>query len=128
MIQTSIDRTDSKTGGELAIPRDVVSIVEAANRILLEQLPSLTNLTLNASWCRFEEIPGKGWCVYLDIFTAEYSYGQQLRVNDLRHPAQAKELIREVLWEFAQTYSEKVGEEIQKIRAGLKQLLAVGAA
>ncbi len=126
MIQTSIDRIDHRTGREVAIPTEALSVVERANVVLREQLASLEHLPLHASWCRFEHDPQSGWVVALHIFTDEYSYGQQVRVSDLRDPVMAKVFVREVLWQFAQTYSDKVGAQIRQIRADLKQLLAVG--
>lgn len=125
MIHTSIDRIDHTTGREVDIPSEVLSVVEGANRILAEQLRSVDHLPLHATWCRFAKSVDRGWTVTLDVYTEEYGYGQQLRVDDLRDPAKAKELIRETLWEFGRTYSRQAGEQIRQVREDLKRLLTV---
>jgi hypothetical protein len=127
MIQTNIDTVDHRTEKEVAVPADVIAVVERANQILQDQFRTAPDRGLQASWCQFEEVTGVGWCVNLDVFTPVYGYGRQLRVNDLRQPSRAKELIWEVLDEFAQTYSDKVDEQLRKIRTDLKELLAAGA-
>jgi hypothetical protein len=127
MGQTNIDRTDPKTGRELAIPSDIASVIATANQWLEKQLKSMHAHSLHATWSRFENHPSTGWTVSLDVYTPEYSYGRELRVDDLRQPRQAKESIWSVLVEFAETYSDKIGEQLRQIREDLKQLLASGS-
>jgi len=126
MTDERIDLTDHETGQTVHVPADVLRVVKQADQVLEAQLAPLRHLALRTSWCNFENDPRDGWLVALHVFTPEHSYGRQGRVEDIRQAAQAKEFVWGVLSEFAQTYSTKIGEQIQRIRTDLKQLLAAG--
>jgi hypothetical protein len=127
MLKTSIDTIDHRTERKVDVPPEFLEVVARADGILREQFMNSRVSVLEASWCRFENVPGQGWCVQLDVFTPVYGFGQQFRIEDLRDPTAAKRMIWSVLDEFAQTYSDKVDEQLRTIRADLKQLRSVGA-
>jgi len=126
MADEQIDLIDHTTGQVVAVPADELRVVEQADHILESQLVPLRHLPLRTSWCNFEHDPRDGWLVGFHVFTSEHSYGRQVRIEDLRQASRAKEFVWDVLSEFAQTYSTKIGEQIQQIRTDLKQLLAAG--
>lgn len=127
MIQTTIDTFDYRAEKETDVPGDVLAVVKRADLILREQFRSIPARGLQASWCRFEKIPDVGWCVSLQVFTPTYSYGQQIGIDDLRDAGRAKNHIWDVLDAFAQTYSDKIDEQLRQIRVDLKQLLTAEA-
>ncbi len=126
MLDDRIDRMDHASNREIDLPGDVIEILASADQMLDDQLTALRQLPLHASWCHFRKDPTLGWMVSLHLFTSEYSFGQEVRVENLRDPANAKEFVRSVFWEYAQTYSEKIGEQIRQIRSDLKVLIAAG--
>lgn len=126
MADERIDVTDHQTGQAVPVPADVMRVVTQADQIVETQLAPLRHLPLRTSWCHFENDPREGWLVAFHVFTSEHGYGRQVRVEDLRLPSEAKEFVWGVLSDFAQTYSTKIGEQIQQIRTDLKQLLAAG--
>jgi hypothetical protein len=106
MADERIDLLDHATGKTVPVPADVLRVVTQADQIVGAQLAPLRHLPLR--------------------FTSEHGFGRQVRVDELRQPAQAKEFVWGVLSEFAQTYSTKIGEQIQQIRTDLKHMLASG--
>ena len=127
MVKPAIDLMDHRTEKRVPVPPDVLAVVERANATLEGMLRLVHDLSLRASWCRFEYHPEWGWTVYLDIFTDEYGFAQQVRVEDLKDPKRTQEILKEVVWQFGRHVSDKVGEQIRKIRADLETLLAVGS-
>lgn len=125
MIETTILRSDPRTGKPIDAPQHVWPAVERADAVLKDLLKSVRSVPITATWQPEEVAPGV-WSVDLHLEHEGYGFGKQLYLDQLRTPEGLKEQIGEVIWEFGRSISEQVGDQLRQIRADLKHLMTVG--
>ena len=121
MIETAIQQTARTNGGPIAIPADVLAVVEQADLILRNELGRVDVGLIRGTWDRFQDQGAEGWSVMLRLETEIDSSEAKILVDQIRDRVAAKEMIREAIWDFARAISTKVRELLRQIRADIKR-------
>ncbi|MBY0512649.1 MAG: hypothetical protein K2P78_01905 [Gemmataceae bacterium] len=123
MIEIAVSTTDPRTGQAVPVPAEVVRLIERENQTLRRQLKYVQDLPIRAVWQRFEDHGERGWSVDLHLEYEGYGFGKQILVNTLRDPDQARDEIRQVVWDFGITISKGAGVKLDRLRAEIQRLV-----
>ena len=120
MIRTTVEQTDPQ-GREVAVPAEVLAVLEPAHRYLAERLRAAEHLPIAIKWHRFDNSWPDGWTVEVHLEYDGWAADERLRVDHLREPLSMREAVREAVWKFARVLRAWVKDTLSRVREEMAQ-------